>query len=303
MNQEVELIGVPTDFGTDRRGVDMGPSAIRYAGLADELASIDITCVDGGDITAPPIGRWTEADPESVNFEPVRMVSEQLKARVRETLEAKRIPLVLGGDHSVAIGSITGAAADHEIGVLWLDAHADFNTPETTPSGNIHGMSLAAVTNAGSFQEHAWTDAPGLSPAHISVVGLRDVDPEERDTVLTSGVNPFPMSDIDERGIGEISAAAISHATTDVDVLHVSLDLDFLDPLTAPGVGTPARGGVTYREAHFLLEQVAAVTAEKDLLLSLDVVEVNPIMDRSNETAMLATELITSTLGRRTLDR
>jgi arginase len=301
-DRTVRVIGAPTDYGANRRGVDMGPSAIRYAGLAAELARADVTVEDGGDVPAP---RAEERDPSAETFaagrarflRETRQVATRLADRVEEALDTDELPVVLGGDHSVAIGSVTGSARDADVGVVWFDAHADCNTPETSPTGNVHGMPLAAVLGVGEFAGVEWANADGLRPDDVAIVGLRDVDERERDAIEDSGVAAFTMADIDTRGLTSVVDDALDVATGGTDGVHVSLDLDWLDPREAPGVGTPVRGGVTYREAHAALERVAG----RDCLRSLDLVEVNPILDERNETASLAAELASSALGRRTL--
>jgi arginase len=298
----VRIIGAPTDYGANRRGVDMGPSAIRYAGLAEELERTGVDAVDDGDVLAP---HAEERDPDAETLpsgrakflRETREVVTSLADRVEESLADGEVPLVLGGDHSVAIGSVTGSARDAEIGVVWFDAHGDCNTPETSPSGNVHGMPLAAVLGIGEFADVAWANASGLRPENVAIVGLRDVDERERKAIAETDVTTFTMSDIDERGITSVVEDALDVATTGTDGLHVSLDLDWLDPREAPGVGTPVRGGVTYREAHSALEAVA----DRDSLRSLELVEINPILDERNETASLAVELAASALGKQIL--
>jgi arginase len=298
----VRVVGAPTDYGANRRGVDMGPSAIRYAGLAAELERASRAVVDDGDVRAP---RAEERDPEAERpasgrakfLRETREVATRLADRVAGALAADELPLVLGGDHSVAIGSVTGSARDAEIGVVWFDAHGDFNTPETSPSGNVHGMPLAAVLGVGEFADVEWANAAGLDASNVAIVGLRSVDESERSAIADSDATTFTMSDIDERGIASVADDALDVAAAGTDGVHVSLDLDWLDPREAPGVGTPVRGGATYREAHTAMEAVA----ERDCLRSLDLVEVNPILDDRNETAALATELSASALGKQIL--
>ena len=304
MDERVRIIGVPTDYGADRRGVDMGPSAIRYAGLADRLEAIGIEANDGGDLTVPRGGESVPENPLSEetakHLGRIEVVTGRLSEAVRDATADGALPLVLGGDHSVAIGSLAGMARDRKIGILWFDAHGDFNTPATTPSGNVHGMSLATALGRGAIGEMDWTDAPGLSEANVALVGLRDLDPGERRLLGESEVTAYTMSDVDNRSMSDVVAEAIEVVTADVDAVHVSFDLDFLDPKEAPGVGTPVRGGATYREAHSALEAVAQLH-ERDVLASLEFVEVNPILDERNETARLATELVASALGKRVL--
>ncbi|KAA9409500.1 MULTISPECIES: arginase [Haloarcula] len=304
MDTQVRVLGVPMDLGADRRGVDMGPSAIRYGGLADQLASAGIDCIDGGDIAVP---RPEESDPDAGGlpsgrakfFRETKEVCEDVATAVDATLMDGQFPLVLGGDHSIGIGTIAGAARNNEdLGVIWFDAHGDFNTPETTPSGNIHGMSLAAVLGDGAFADHDWAHTPAVREENVVLVGLRDVDDGERRRLYESDVTAFTMSDIDTRGAPEVVAEALEIATDGTDGIHVSLDLDWLDPTEAPGVGTPVRGGVSYREAHIAMEYVAEY---HDQLRSMEMVEVNPILDEHNRTAELGCELVASAFGKRVL--
>jgi arginase len=299
---DIRVIGVPMDLGADRRGVDMGPSAIRYAGLADSLEALGHDCVDEGDLTVPrpevsTPDTETPASGRAKYLGETELVCTDLAEVVAETLAAGELPLVLGGDHSIAIGSINGSARDADVGVLWFDAHGDFNTPATTPSGNVHGMSLAAALGRGSFADSEWARAPGLREENVALIGLRDLDGEERVSVAESDVAAYTMSDIDQRGLVTVLEEALSTVRDGVDGVHVSFDVDFLDPNEAPGVGTPVRGGASYREAHTAMEHVA----DCDELRSLEVVEVNPILDEHNTTAELATELAASALGRRIL--
>jgi len=289
------------DYGADRRGVDMGSSAIRYADLADELAAAGVETVDAGDLLVP---RAEERDPgdESAKFLPeIEDVCSRLADEVADAIEDGRRPLVLGGDHAVAIGSLVGCARDAEVGAVWFDAHGDFNTPETSPSGNVHGMPLAAALGEGRFETEEWANATGLREENVAYVGLRTLDDSEREAIRDSDMTAYTMSDIDERGVIPVVEDALDAATAGVDGIHVSLDLDWLDPDEAPGVGTPVRGGATYREAHAALETVAELDREEDVLRSMDVVEVNPILDESNRTAEIAAELAASALGKRIL--
>ena len=298
----VRIIGAPTDYGANRRGVDMGPSAIRYAGLADQLADAGVEAVDAGDLAVP---RAEERDPDAETprqgdakfLRETGDVCRRLASEVGETLAAGDVPLALGGDHSIAIGSLVGSARDAEIGAVWFDAHADLNTPATTPSGNVHGMPLAAALGLGGFAESDWANAAGLDPENVALVGLRSVDDAEIEAIRDHGFAAYTMSDIDERGITEVTETAIAEASAGVDGVHISLDLDWLDPNEAPGVGTPVRGGVTYREAHSAMESVA----ETGSVRSMELVEVNPTLDQHNETAALATELAASAFGKRVL--
>ncbi|QLG48009.1 arginase [Natrinema halophilum] len=306
MDRTVRIIGAPMDYGANRRGVDMGPSAIRYADLADGLEQAGAVPVDDGDLSMP---RAEERDPDADQpsrgnakfLREIEDVCRLLSDRVASTLADGEFPLVLGGDHSVAIGSLTGSARAAELGVLWFDAHADCNTPETSPTGNVHGMPLAAVLGRGTFGDTEWAPATGLCESAIVYVGLRSIDERERTLIRDSEMTAFTMSDIDRRGISAVIEDALTIATDGTDGVHVSLDLDWLDPRTAPGVGTPVRGGVTYREAHAALEAISRRDEADDILRSMDVVEVNPILDEGNETATLASELTASTFGKRIL--
>jgi len=304
MERTVEIIGAPMDLGSDRRGVDMGPSAIRYGGLRSQLEGLGLSCTDGGDLPVPrPEGRDPDASDrfgaKAKYFEETRTVCRRLAGRVAEIHDDDRFPLVLGGDHSIGIGTGHGSARNGSLGVLWLDAHGDINTPQTTPSGNIHGMPVAALLGRGPFAEEEWAYAPTISPSNVAMVGVRSLDPGEKTAISESEVTAYTMTDIDARGITTVVREAIDIATEGVDRLYVSLDLDFLDPDEAPGVGTPVRGGVSYREAHAAMEILHETASDK--LCSLDLVEVNPILDQHNRTAELACELAASALGARVL--
>lgn len=293
------VIGVPMDLGADRRGVDMGPSALRYAGLLDALEELEISVDDAGDLPVPrPEGRDPNAERPSAGsakyLRETRWVCRRIESAVADAVETGAFPLVLGGDHSIAIGSVNGASRDREIGVLWIDAHGDFNTPETTPSGNVHGMPVAAMLGRGVFGEMEWARTD-IREENIAMVGLRDIDERERAAIAESDVDAYTMSDIDCHGIGPVIEGALDSALEGVDRLHVSLDMDALDPGEAPGVGTPVHGGVTYREAHTAMELIA----DTDACGSMEVVEVNPILDSHNRTAELAVELTASALGKR----
>ena len=301
MGRTVRVIGAPTDYGANRRGVDMGPSAIRYAGLADQLRSAGVEPVDAGDVQAPYVdecdSRSRSVSTETPYFTETKAVCETLSELVETTLDRGEFPLVLGGDHSIAIGSVTGSAREKAIGAIWFDAHADFNTPANSPSGNIHGMPLAALLGIGEFADYEWTTQPTLQAENVALVGLRSVDDSERVALKNSALSVFTMSEIDSRGLASVVDDAMAVATDGTAGVHLSVDLDWLDPTEAPGVGTPVRGGVTYREAHAAMEQVAA----NAVVRSMDIVEVNPTLDQYNETAELATELAASALGKRIL--
>ena len=294
----IRVIGVPMDLGADRRGVDIGASAIRYAGLNDQLRHLGYTVNYIGNIVVPQPESQSTGDNSHLKYlEPIIKAAEDLARAVSSALLDGELPLILGGDHSIALGSITGVARVHrDVGVIWIDAHGDFNTSETTPSGNIHGMVLAALAGLG---HPSLTEIGGWSPKikkqHIVIVGARDLDPPEQVLLRDEHIHVFTMTDIDQRGMSQVMSDAVAIAGQASDGIHLSLDLDSLDPREAPGVGTPVRGGLTYREAHLAMEMVAA----SQRLVSMDTVEVNPILDRENATAHLAVELILSALGKK----
>jgi arginase len=295
----ISLLGVPMDLGADRRGVDMGPSAIRYAGLAEKLHTLGHQVEDLGSIPVPDPEASPIGDPRLKFLDSVVAVNAALADRVAQCLVDGSLPVVLGGDHSIALGSVSGAArARGPIGVIWFDAHSDFNTTDTTPSGNVHGMILAALAGEGDSRlVNAAGEGPHVEPGRIAIVGARDLDPGERVLLRAAGVHVYTMSDIDRRGMNAVTREAIERVSEGTHGVHVSFDVDVVDPSEAPGVGTPVPGGVTYREAHLAMELVA----ESERLTSLDVVEVNPILDRENRTAILAAELVLSALGKRIL--
>ncbi|SNZ04415.1 arginase [Natronoarchaeum philippinense] len=306
MSPTVRIIGAPTDYGANRRGVDMGPSAIRYGDLAEAVSDAGVDVSDVGDLFAARAGERAPDDGvaqgDAKYLSEIREVSERLADEVADCIEAGQTPLTLGGDHSIAIGTLAGSGRDAEIGAVWFDAHGDFNTPATSPSGNVHGMPLAAALGRGSFDDHPWARSAGLSAENVALVGLRSVDERESEALRDSAVSVYTMSDIDARGLTRVVEDALDIATDGVEGFHVSLDLDWLDPSEAPGVGTPVRGGVSYREAHAAMERVAARDAADGAdLRSMELVEVNPILDQHNETAELATELAASALGKRIL--
>jgi arginase len=295
----VRIIGVPMDLGADRRGVDIGPSAIRYAGLSDQLRHLGHSVHDIGNVVVPQPESKPMGTPRLKYLEPILQVSEELARVVTEALQEEEFPLILGGDHSIALGSISGVANVYkQVGVIWIDAHGDFNTEETSPSGNIHGMVLAALAGLGNRQlTHVGGWAPKLQTSNIVIVGARDLDSGEQALLRTHHVHVFTMSDIDRLGMSEVMGQAIALAGRHEHAIHLSLDLDSLDPREAPGVGTPVRGGLSYREAHLAMEMIA----HSHRLVSMDVVEVNSILDRENATAQLAVELILSALGKKIL--
>jgi arginase len=297
---DIAIIGVPLDLGAGRRGVDMGPSAIRYAGLNERLALLGHRVRDTGNIPVP-LAEQYEAPPSDERLrylEPILAVNRQLARRTADVVAEGALPLVLGGDHSLAIGSVSGAAHGRRAGLIWVDAHADFNTPETTPSGNIHGMSLAALIGRGHPALTALLGAgPVIRPRDIALVGVRDIDPLERETLRGSGIAVFTMHDIDRRGMAAVMDEAIERVCAETSGVYVSFDMDVLDPNEAPGVGTPVLGGISYREAHLAME----LTAACGKLLGLDLVEVNPILDTHNSTAERAVAFALSAFGKRIL--
>ena len=293
--KQVAIIGAALDLGAGRRGVDMGPSAIRYAGLNERLHGLGYDVLDWGDVETAVLEATEETDETARYLPEIKAACGRVARLVGLALEQGSLPLVLGGDHSVALGTLGGLARSVGVGgVLWIDAHSDLNTPETSPSGNVHGMPLAAAIGLTDqrFDSDAWS-LPAVEPERVALVGLRSVDARERERIRELGIKAYTMSDIDRIGIER----AIRESLTQIagpGFVHVSLDMDALDPEVAPGVGTPVRGGLSYREAHLALELVA----ESGLAGSLEVVEVNPILDRENATASLAVELVASALGK-----
>jgi arginase len=299
MERQVSIIGAPLDLGQGRRGVDMGPSAIRYAGLAEHLRDkLGIAVADLGNVAAP-VPESTEVVDEQARYLPhILRHCDEVATLVERARRAGATPVVLGGDHSVALGTLVGmAAVDGPGGAIWVDAHGDLNTPESSPSGNVHGMVLAAALGRGgdAFHYDDWT-LPAIAPGRLALVGVRSLDKGERDLLKELDATVFTMSEVDRLGVETCMRQAIAH-TAGAAFLHVSLDMDVVDPDHAPGVGTPVRGGLSYREAHLAME----IVAESGLASSFDVVEVNPILDRENATGRLAVELLASALGARIL--
>jgi arginase len=294
-NREIAIIGAALDLGQGRRGVDMGPSAIRYAGLEERLQSLGYIVQDEGNVETA-VAEATALRDERARFLPeIHDTCELVAARVADATGRGALPLVLGGDHSVALGTIGGLASVHGSGgVIWIDAHSDINTPETSPSGNVHGMALAAVLGLAGpgFESEHWP-LPAVDARRVSLIGIRQLDDGERRLLRDAGVRVFSMSEVDRIGIERAVRESLDRVAGP-GFVHVSLDMDVLDPDVAPGVGTPVRGGLTYREAHLALELVA----ESGLAGSLEVVEVNPILDRENTTALTAVELVASALGK-----
>lgn len=300
MKKRISIIGVPMDLGQTRRGVDMGPSAMRYAGVVERLENLGYEVNDRGDIE---IGRPTKYDIKNEDnlkdLEEVVKANQLLVDSLKEAVNEGDFPLVLGGDHSIAIGTLAGVANMHkELGVIWYDAHGDLNTGDTSPSGNIHGMPLAVslgighptLTEIGGF-------APKIKPENIVIIGARSLDEGERELIREKGIKVFTMHEIDRVGMTNVMEEAISHVSRNTDGIHLSLDLDALDPHDAPGVGTPVVGGTTYRETHLAMEMLA----ERNLVTSAEFVEVNPILDAKNQTAEAAVGLIGSLFGEKLL--
>jgi arginase len=303
MPEKIRIIGVPMDLGQSRRGVDMGPSALRVAGLQSRLKQLGHQVEDMGNVPVKQPEEQHYGERRAKYLNEIAETCRGLAEIVQRTLDEGYMPLVLGGDHSLAIGSTAGAAnhfrkQSKRIGYLWLDAHGDMNTPESSPSGNIHGMPLAALIGYGAPELVELLEfKPKVEPRNVALVGVRDLDPKERRLVKESGVHVFTMRDIDERGMREVMAEAIRFSTDDAQGAAVSLDMDFVDPTDAPGVGTPVRGGVTYREAHLAMEMIA----DSKAMVSLEVVEINPVIDEHNRTALLGVELVLSGLGKKIL--
>ena len=294
---QIDIIGVPIDLGADRRGVDMGPSAIRYAHLHQKLEELGYTLEDKGNIEAPILETCEITDPRLKYIDCIIPMGRRIAGAVATSMQSGRFPLVLGGDHSLSFGSIRGAAKQRKLGVIWIDAHADFNTPETTPSGNIHGMPLAALCGLGDPRlVRLWDEElPVIDPGRVAIIGARDLDPGEKRNLREAGVMVQSMEQIDRDGMVAALEKAIQRVSREVDGIYLSLDMDALDPRHAPGVGTPVPGGLTYREAHLACE----VVSETGKLIGMDLVEVNPILDVQNQTAILAVEFIRSALGSR----
>ena len=297
------IIGAPLDLGSGRRGVDMGPSAIRFASLGPRLETLGYRVEDCGNIAVEQPERISPGAADARYLRQIAEACTRLAALIERAVARGQVPLVLGGDHSVAMGSVSGMANGFRgrrkrLGLLWLDAHPDMNTPDTSPSGNVHGMPLACLVGLGPRRlTHLCGWAPKVDPRDVAVVGLRDVDQLEKPHVRASGVTALTMRDIDERGMRAVIQEAIQIAGAGTAGFHVSFDMDAVDPREAPGVGTPVRGGISYREAHLAMEMVC----DSGKLLSMEIVEVNPVIDEVNRTAELAVELVLSALGKRIL--
>jgi arginase len=303
MAQKVRIIGVPMDLGQSRRGVDMGPSALRGAGLQSSIKKLGLQVEDIGNLSVKQPEEMPIGEKRAKYLQEIAETCGDVAAAAEKSLSEGFLPLVLGGDHSIAAGVAAGVAnhfrkEKKQIGYLWLDAHGDMNTPESSPSGNVHGMPLAAIMGYGASElVDLLGFKPKAEPGNIVIVGARDLDAQERKIVKKSGIHVFTMRDIDERGMREVMSDALKYAMDDTAGIAVSLDMDFVDPSDAPGVGTPVRGGVTYREAHLAMEMIA----DSESMVSLEVVEINPILDEHNRTALLGVELVLSGLGQKIL--
>jgi arginase len=295
---KIDIIGVPIDLGAGRRGVDMGPSAIRYANLQHELEKLGHEVQDKGNVEVPIAETCTVNEPNLRYIDCIVPMARRTAGAVATSIQAGCFPVVLGGDHSISLGSVRGAARGRKIGLLWVDAHADFNTHETTPSGNIHGMPLAALCGYGDPRlVQIWNEpVPVIDPGRVAILGARDLDEGEKALLRQAGVMVLGIEQIDRLGMFNAVSKALAHISQDTDGIYLSFDLDSLEPSHAPGVGTPVAGGLTYREAHLTCE----LAYESGKLLGLDMVESNPILDTRNQTAHLSVELIASALGGRT---
>jgi arginase len=303
MPQKIRIIGVPMDLGASRRGVDMGPSALRVAGLQARIKQLGHHVEDMGNIAVKQAEEQHYGEKRAKYLTEISETCKELAGTVQKALEEGLLPVVLGGDHSIAVGTISGVSAHYRkqeknVGYIWLDAHGDMNTPESSPSGNIHGMPLAAVMGYGAPElVELLGFKPKVQPQNVVLVGIRDLDAQEKRLVKKSGVHVFTMRDIDERGMREVMSDALKFAMDDTAAIGVSLDMDFVDPSDAPGVGTPVRGGVTYREAHLAMEMIA----DTEAMAALEIVEINPVIDEHNTTALLGVELVCSGLGKKIL--
>lgn len=303
--RKLRILGVPMDLGQQRRGVDMGPSALRYAGLLEHMTRLGCQVEDGGNIQTPErdqhsvrAHRWVESPVGGLRHLPeVVAVCRSIYEVSQSCCGTAEFPIFMGGDHSIAIGTVSGSACAGPLGLIWIDAHGDFNTPDTSPSGNIHGMPVAALIGRGHPDLiDLGHPGPKLRPQEIAMIGIRDLDAPEREALAGAGIHVYTMRDVDELGVATVARRALSHLNH-LQRIHVSLDMDAVDPDVAPGVGTPVPGGLTYREAHLLME----ILAESGKTTSMDVVEINPILDDGNRTAELAVDLIASLLGQRIL--
>jgi arginase len=299
----IHIIGMPMDLGQGRRGVDMGPSAIRYAGIGAQLLALGHHVVDEGDISIKTQEEQRVKDSRAKYLPEITRAVTALAHKVEKVAAKNGFPLVLGGDHSIAIGTVAGIAAHarkkkKKVGIIWVDAHADFNTPESSPSGNIHGMPLAVCAGLGPRQlRNVGGSFRKVDPSNVIIIGLRNVDRGERDNLLKHGLRMFTMEEIDKYGVHRVMKKALKELLPRIDYLHVSFDLDSVDPVYAPGVGTPVKGGLDYREAHLIMEMLC----ESKRMTSLELVEVNPILDTRNQSAEFAVELVQSAFGKKIL--
>ena len=294
MSTDIRLIGVPMDLGQDLRGVDMGPSALRYAGLAARLERLGHTVHDAGNIQVAVRGTVPDRNGGPAFVPEIIETCQHVYEAGRQAIADGCLPLFIGGDHSIAIGTIGGVTHDRPAGVIWIDAHGDFNTPDTSPSGNVHGMPMATLMGQGLPElVNLGREGAKLEPENVMLLGIRDLDLQERQMLRKSRIGVYTMREIDERGMAEVTREALRRLNH-VECLHVSLDMDSIDPMYAPGVGTPVRGGLTNREAHLVME----LLADDGRVGSLDVVEINPILDEKNRTALMAADLITSLFGK-----
>jgi arginase len=297
----VAVIGAPLDLGAGRRGVDMGPSAVRLASLNARLGELGYDVEDLGNVPVVQRESYPEGDARAKYLPQITETCTRLAQMVEAVYEQQKFPLVLGGDHSIAVGTVSGIShffrrRTERIGLIWVDAHADMNTPQSSPSGNVHGMPLACCIGTGPDSlTGIYGYSPKVEPANVILVGIRSVDRTERNTVQGSGVHVFTMRDIDERGLRAVMQEAIGIASAGTAGFHVSLDMDAIDPQEAPGVGTPVKGGITYREAHLAME----ILCDSGGMTSMEVVEVNPVIDEANKTGNLAVELVMSAMGKR----
>ena len=299
----IAVIGAPLDLGSSRRGVDMGPSALRVANLNKRLAALGYQVDDLGNVAVDQRENTPEGPPQAKYLAQIAATCERLGYMVLEAMSDGKSPLVLGGDHSIAAGTVAGVArffqkSGQKLGLVWIDAHADMNTPESSPSGNVHGMPLACCIGNGPPElTNLLGFCPKVDSRNVALVGIRDIDILERGHVRQSGIRAFTMRDIDERGLRHVMSEAIAIAMNGTAGFHLSLDLDYVDPSDAPGVGTPVRGGATYREAHLAMEMIC----DSGGMVSMEAVEVNPVLDEVNRTADLAVELILSAMGKKIL--
>ena len=301
--KKIRVIGVPLDLGQSRRGVDMGPSAVRVAGLEARLEALGHVVEDGGNVSVAIAEQKKEGHPHAKYLKEITATCVKHAELMIKTLESGKVPIVLGGDHSVAAGTVAGVAEfyrrqNQKIGLIWIDAHSDINTPESSPSGNVHGMPLAAIMGLGPPElANILNFSPKVSPENCVLVGVRDIDAIEKENIRKAGIEVFTMRDIDERGMRSVMEDALRMAGRGTAGYHISLDMDWVDPEDAPGVGTPVRGGATYREAHLAME----IIADDGRMLSFEIVEVNPVIDEHNRTAELAVELTLSAFGKKIL--